>query len=115
MNNKEIDDEVMRYASGPGQALAYKVDELIMRYYRIKLGPELDTRAFHRIIVTSVDLKQARSRLMETFGVELESLEDTFSLATSALIEQDVCTETPTPEVPIKAGCVCNANSETQP
>jgi uncharacterized protein (DUF885 family) len=50
-----IDAEVNRYISNPGQALAYKLGELKLRELRAKaekeLGPKFDVRRFHDAVL----------------------------------------------------------------
>ncbi len=51
LSDLEIENEVDRYISWPGQALAYKLGEISIRRLRAeaeaKLGPKFDQRAFH--------------------------------------------------------------------
>jgi uncharacterized protein (DUF885 family) len=65
----DIETEVDRYISWPGQALAYKLGELSIRKKRAeaeaKLGPKFDQRKFHDVILAlgSVPLPVLEARL----------------------------------------------------
>ena len=55
LTDKNIDSEVNRYISNPGQALAYKLGELKIRELRSRaekeLGPKFDLRRFHDAVI----------------------------------------------------------------
>jgi len=55
LTDKNIDSEVNRYISNPGQALAYKLGELKIRELRAKaeaeLGSKFDLRRFHDAVI----------------------------------------------------------------
>jgi uncharacterized protein (DUF885 family) len=67
----EVETEVDRYISWPGQALAYKLGELEIRRLRRQaeqeLGPAFDIKAFHSMILGlgSVPLAELRTQVAE--------------------------------------------------
>ena len=69
LSEHEIETEVDRYIAWPGQALAYKLGEMLIRQKRAeaeaKLGPAFDQRAFHDAILAlgSVPLSTLKERL----------------------------------------------------
>jgi uncharacterized protein (DUF885 family) len=69
LTQHEVETEVDRYISWPGQALAYKLGELTIRRLRTeaetKLGPKFDERRFHDAILTlgSVPLNVMEDRM----------------------------------------------------
>ncbi|MFL6743396.1 MAG: DUF885 domain-containing protein, partial [Sphingomicrobium sp.] len=67
LSQHEVETEVDRYISWPGQALAYKLGELTIRKLRTEaettLGPKFDERAFH-------------DRLLALGSVPLSTLEE---------------------------------------
>jgi uncharacterized protein (DUF885 family) len=72
LSEHEIETEVDRYIAWPGQALAYKLGEMLIRQERAKaeakLGSAFDQRAFHDAILAlgSVPLSTLQERL-DTF------------------------------------------------
>ncbi len=56
LSRREVETEVDRYISWPGQALAYKLGEMTIRKARAKaetaLGPKFDIRKFHDVLLS---------------------------------------------------------------
>src|SRR3546814_1275207 len=77
LSQHEVETEVDRYISWPGQAVAYKLGEMTIRRLRAKaekeLGDKFDQRYFHDTILAlgSVPLPVLRS---EAHTSELQSL-----------------------------------------
>ena len=69
LSRHEIETEVDRYISWPGQALAYKLGEMTIRRMRSKaslaLGESFDLRKFHDVVLAlgSVPLPQLEARI----------------------------------------------------
>jgi uncharacterized protein (DUF885 family) len=69
LSRHEVETEVDRYISWPGQALAYKLGEMTMRRVRAKaedaLGDRFDIRKFHDVVLSlgSVPLPVLEERI----------------------------------------------------
>jgi uncharacterized protein (DUF885 family) len=69
LSRHEVETEVDRYISWPGQALAYKLGEMTIRRMRAKaesrLGPRFDIRKFHDVVLAlgSVPLPELEARI----------------------------------------------------
>ena len=69
LSKREVETEVDRYISWPGQALAYKLGEMSIRKARAKaekaLGPKFDIRKFHDVVLAlgSVPLPVFEARI----------------------------------------------------
>ena len=79
---KNIESEVDRYISWPGQALAYKIGELVIQELvqdaRSKLGERFDIRSFHDHLLQegSMPLDLLRSRMESWIASNLSAEED---------------------------------------
>jgi uncharacterized protein (DUF885 family) len=69
LSRHEVETEVDRYISWPGQALAYKLGEMTIRRIRSKaeatLGAKFDIRKFHDVVLAlgSVPLPELEARI----------------------------------------------------
>ena len=69
LSDREVEGEIDRYISWPGQALAYKLGEMTMRRVRAKaeaeLGEAFDIRKFHDVVLAlgSVPLPALENRI----------------------------------------------------
>lgn len=69
LSDREVETEIDRYISWPGQALAYKLGEMRMRAVRAKaedaLGEDFDIRKFHDVVLSlgSVPLPALEARI----------------------------------------------------
>jgi uncharacterized protein (DUF885 family) len=78
LSEHEVETEVDRYISWPGQALAYKLGELTIRRLRSEaeqtLGPRFDERRFHDAILAlgSVPLTVLEERMRAFIRAEAE-------------------------------------------
>ncbi|MFL6856278.1 MAG: DUF885 domain-containing protein [Allosphingosinicella sp.] len=76
LSDANIDAEVNRYISWPGQALAYKLGELKIRELRARaereLGPKFDLRRFHDAVLGqgSVPLDVLEAQIMDWIAAE---------------------------------------------
>ncbi|HIG05136.1 MAG TPA: DUF885 domain-containing protein [Planctomycetes bacterium] len=82
LSRKNIESEVDRYISWPGQALAYKIGELVIQELvqeaRSKLGQRFDIRSFHDHLLEegSMPLDLLRSRMESWIASNLSAEED---------------------------------------
>ena len=78
LTKKNVEAEVDRYISWPGQALAYKIGELeiqeLVRLARTRLGDQFDIRSFHDHLLSagSMPLSTLRSRMEEWMDDQAE-------------------------------------------
>ncbi len=78
LSQHEVETEVDRYISWPGQALAYKLGEMTIRRLRTEaeseLGPKFDQRRFHDVILAlgSVPLPVLEARIATFIAEERE-------------------------------------------
>jgi uncharacterized protein (DUF885 family) len=76
LSTHEVETEVDRYISWPGQALSYKLGELEIRKLRREaegaLGPAFDIKAFHSMILAlgSVPLAELRTQVAAFIAAE---------------------------------------------
>ncbi|MEE2857338.1 MAG: DUF885 domain-containing protein [Planctomycetota bacterium] len=83
LTRKNIEAEVDRYISWPGQALAYKIGELeiqgLVRSARTQLGSQFNIRHFHDHLLAegSMPLDILRDRMESWIAAQLEILERT--------------------------------------
>ena len=69
LSDREVETEIDRYISWPGQALAYKLGEMTIRRVRAKaedaLGDDFDIRKFHDVVLSlgSVPLPALEERI----------------------------------------------------
>jgi len=78
LTRKNVEAEVDRYISWPGQALAYKIGELeiqdLVQLARTRLGDQFDIRAFHDHLLAagSMPLSTLRSRMEQWISRQIE-------------------------------------------
>jgi prolyl oligopeptidase len=79
LTRKNVEAEVDRYISWPGQALAYKIGEMeiqdLVRSARTRLGNQFDIREFHDHLLAegSMPLDILRDRMERWIVAQLES------------------------------------------
>jgi uncharacterized protein (DUF885 family) len=79
LTRKNVEAEVDRYISWPGQALAYKIGEMeiqdLVRSARTRLGNQFDIRNFHDHLLAegSMPLDILRDRMERWIVAQLES------------------------------------------